>query len=64
MLELPLVVGFEEHGADQSDDGPFVGEDTDDVGSPLDLLLYPGPISQRLHRVSCTSLTFMTMWRT
>lgn len=35
--DLPLVVGLEEDGADQAQDGGVVGEDPDDVGAPLDL---------------------------
>ena len=37
----PLVVLFEEVGADQADDGVIIGEDTDDVGPALDLLVDP-----------------------
>ena len=31
VLELPLVFGFEQHGANQADKGPFVREDADGV---------------------------------
>jgi NADPH-dependent glutamate synthase beta subunit-like oxidoreductase len=41
VLEQPLVVLFEQHGADQPSDAGLVGEDADDVGSPLDLLVQP-----------------------
>jgi hypothetical protein len=39
MLELPLVVGFEQHGADQPDNGLLVRKDADDVGPALDLFV-------------------------
>src|SRR5271165_1817771 len=38
-LEQPLVVLLEQHGADQAGDAGLIGEDADDVGSPLDLLV-------------------------
>jgi hypothetical protein len=41
VLELPLVVLLEGHGADQADDGGLVREDPDHVRSPLDLLVEP-----------------------
>jgi hypothetical protein len=34
---LPFVVLFGEDGADESDDGAIVGEDTDDVAASFDL---------------------------
>ena len=36
-LDGPLVVLFGQDGADQADDGGFVGEDPDDLGASLDL---------------------------
>jgi hypothetical protein len=36
-LDGPLVVLFEQDRADQADDGIFIGEDADHLGSPLDL---------------------------
>ena len=33
----PLVVQFEQHGGDQSQEGIVVGEDLDDVGAAFDL---------------------------
>ena len=36
---LPFVILLEEHGADQTHDGCFIGEDPDDVGASLDLLV-------------------------
>ena len=41
VLELPLVILFEEHGADETDDAVLVGEDADDIGASLDLLVQP-----------------------
>jgi hypothetical protein len=40
-LQLPVVVVLEQHGANEIGDAVLVGEDTDDVGSPLDLLVEP-----------------------
>ena len=37
----PLVVLFEQHGTDESDDRGVVGEDPDHVAAPLDLLVDP-----------------------
>ena len=34
-LNEPFVVLFEEYGADEPNDGSFVGEDTDDAGEPI-----------------------------
>jgi hypothetical protein len=41
VLQLPLVVLLEQDRADQPDDRSFVGEDADDVGAALDLLVEP-----------------------
>ncbi len=41
MLQLPLVVLFEEDGAEEPGDAGFVGEDANDVGAPLDLFVQP-----------------------
>lgn len=38
-MELALVILLEEDGADQAGDQALVGEDADDVGTPLDLLV-------------------------
>ena len=38
-LEQPFVVLFEQDSADQSRDTGLVGEDADDIGAPLDLLI-------------------------
>ena len=38
-LEQPLVVLFEQDGADQPGDGGLVREDADDIGAALDLLV-------------------------
>jgi hypothetical protein len=35
MLELPFVVGFEQHSADEADDGPLIGKDADNIGRRL-----------------------------
>ena len=40
-LHSPLVVLFEQDGADESDDGVLVGEDADDLGSAFDLAVEP-----------------------
>jgi hypothetical protein len=37
--DLPFVVGVDEDGADESDDGGFVGEDADDAGSAFDFFV-------------------------
>ena len=39
VLELPFVVGLEQHCTDQADDRALVGEDADDIGAALDLLV-------------------------
>src|SRR5438309_4560162 len=41
VLQLPLIVLLEQYRADQPNDGGLIGEDTDDVGAPLDLLIEP-----------------------
>ena len=41
MLQQPLVVLFEEHGADQPGNAGLVREDADDIGPPLDLFVQP-----------------------
>ena len=38
---LPFVVDVGEDGADESDDGSFVGEDSHDTGATFDLLVEP-----------------------
>ena len=50
VLQLPLVVLLQQHGADQADDRGLVGEDADDVGPALDLLV------QALQRVGGVQL--------
>lgn len=40
-LQRPLVVLFVHHGADESDNGLGIGEETDDVGAPLHLGIDP-----------------------
>jgi hypothetical protein len=40
-LHGPFIVLFEQNGADQSGDRVFVGEDTHDIGAPLDLTVEP-----------------------
>jgi hypothetical protein len=37
----PFIGLFEEQGADELDDGCFVGKDVDDVGATLDLAVQP-----------------------
>ena len=41
MLELPFIVCLQQHGADQANDGAFVGKDADDLGAALDLAVEP-----------------------
>jgi hypothetical protein len=41
VADLPLVVGFDEHGAGEAEQGGWVGKDADDIGTPLDLLVHP-----------------------
>jgi transposase len=38
MLQLPLVIGLEEHNADQPDDRAFIREDPNHVSLPVRLL--------------------------
>jgi hypothetical protein len=38
---LPLVVGLDQAGAGQAEQGCGVGEDPDDVGAALDFLVEP-----------------------
>jgi len=38
-LHGPFIVLLEQDGTDQTGDGLVVGEDADDVGSPLDLAI-------------------------
>ena len=39
--DLPLVVGLDQDGAGQAEQGCGVGEDPDDVGAALDFLVEP-----------------------
>ena len=39
MLKLPLVILFEQDGADEARDARLVGEDSDDVGASLNLFV-------------------------
>jgi len=48
VLQLPFIVLFQQHGANQPNDRCFVGEYADDIGPALHLLLYPGPVRQEL----------------
>jgi hypothetical protein len=48
VLQLPFVVGFEQHGSDQADDAVLVGKDADDIGAALHFLVQP---RQRIDRV-------------
>ena len=41
VLELPLVVLFEQDGSDEPRDGRLVGEDADEVGATLHLRVQP-----------------------
>ena len=41
MLQLPLIILFQQHRADQPDDRCLVGEDPDNVGASLHLLVQP-----------------------
>jgi hypothetical protein len=38
---LPFVVSFDQDGAGEAEQGGRVGEDADDVGAALDLLVQP-----------------------
>jgi hypothetical protein len=39
VLHLPFVVGLEQDGADEADDGSFGGKDANDIGAALYLLV-------------------------
>ena len=41
VLQLPLVVLLEQHGADQTDDGRVVGKDADHIRPSLELFVQP-----------------------
>src|ERR1700720_915169 len=41
VLQLPFIVLLEQYRANQPNDGGFIGEDADDVGTPLDLFVEP-----------------------
>jgi hypothetical protein len=41
VLEQPLVILFEQDGADQPGDAGLVGKDADDIGPPLHFLVQP-----------------------
>src|SRR5881227_1497867 len=41
VLQLPFIVLLEQYRADQPDDRGLIGEDTDDIGAPLDLFVEP-----------------------
>jgi len=71
VLQLPLVVLLQEHGADEADGAGLVGEDADDGAAPLDLLVEPfervgrvqlGPVLAREARSDfCTSSKSATL---
>ena len=50
VLQLPFIVLLEQYRANQPNDGGLIGEDADDVGAPLDLLIEP------LERVGAVNL--------
>ena len=52
-MDGPLIVLFEQDGADEADDGVVVGEDAHDLGSALDLAVDP------LDRVGAVELDAM-----
>ena len=54
-LHRPLIVLFEQDGADQTDDGVLVGEDADDVGASLDLAVEPLDRVDRVQLGRCSS---------
>jgi len=58
VLQQPLIILLQQHGTDQPGDAGLVGEDADDIGPPLHLLLYPGPRIQWLIFVLLTSSAF------
>ena len=39
VLELPLVIGFQQYGADEPHDRGLVGEDANDVGAAFHFLV-------------------------
>ena len=41
VLQLPFIVLLEQYRANQPNDGGLIGEDADDIGAPLDLLVEP-----------------------
>jgi hypothetical protein len=41
VLQLPFIVLLKQYRANQPNDGGFIGEDADDIGAPLDLLVEP-----------------------
>ena len=51
VLQLPFIVLLEQYRANQPNDGGLIGEDTDDIGAPLDLFVEP------LKRVGAMQLT-------
>ena len=48
VAHLPFVVGLDQDRSGQPEQGGGVGEDADDVGAPLDLLVKP--LQQRVGR--------------
>ena len=40
-LDGPVIILLQQHRADESDDGRFVGEDPDDVAAAFDLVVQP-----------------------
>jgi hypothetical protein len=55
-LQLPLVVLLEQQRPDERRDGRFIGEDTDDIGAPLDLGIEP------FQRIGAVDLRTMGLW--
>jgi hypothetical protein len=41
VLKPPFVIGLQQLGSDQVDDGPFIGEDADDIATALDPAVRP-----------------------
>jgi hypothetical protein len=41
VLQLPLIILLEQHGADRPLNCSFIGEDLDEIGAAFDLLLEP-----------------------
>ena len=54
-LQRPLVALFEHHGADESDNGLVIGEDTDDVGASLYAVI-AGEKTARSERLSVEAI--------